>query len=112
MALLNNVSLAKQPEWKALYCRPDGKRRMVSATGDDGANARFWSSADDMTKISVEQPHQVSHVIHVDVLVEIMAEPENAGKVDAVIVARLLVDPSFGNFVLRFDGANYDRPLE
>ena len=103
------MSLAKQPEWKALYCRPDGKRRMVSATGDDGANARFWSSADDMSKISVEQPHQVSHVI--DVLVEIMAEPENAGKVDAVIVARLLVDPSFGNFVLRFDGANNDRLL-
>ena len=36
-----------------------------------------------------------------------MAEPENAGKVDAVIV----VDPSFGNFVLRFDGANNDRLL-
>ena len=54
-------------------------------------------------------PHQVSHVI--DVLAEVMAEPQNAEKVDALIVARLLVDSSFGNFVLRFDGRNNDRPL-
>jgi hypothetical protein len=61
-----------------------------------------------MEKISVEQPHQICHIIYV--LVEIMAEPENAGKVDAVIVARLLVGPSFGNFVLRYDGRNNGRP--
>ena len=48
----------------------------------------------------------------IDVLLEVMAEPENVGKVVALIVAWLLVDPSLGNFVLRFYGRNTDRILE